>query len=117
MLSDKIGRKVVTIGALFMNFACSITLGLCTTFEAAFYVRIISGLFAGSMPITKSMIREVTDDTNISALYGSFALGIGLANSLGPFMAGLSKPADSLGGNFDCDFFRTYPYFLPLFLQ
>ncbi|OMJ79964.1 hypothetical protein SteCoe_19879 [Stentor coeruleus] len=117
ILSDKIGRKIVTMGALFISLLSSLALGLCTTYESAIYIRIISGFFAGNSPINKSMIREVTDDTNISTLYGSFTLGIGIANFLGPLMASLSKPADTIGWIFNNDFFRTYPYFLPLSLH
>lgn len=102
---------------LCVHLFSSLALGLCTTYEAAFCVRLINGLFAGSTPVNKSFMRELTDDNNISSLYGYFALGVGLGNSIGPFMAGLSKPAENIGGIFDCSFFRTYPYFLPLALQ
>ncbi|OMJ92237.1 hypothetical protein SteCoe_5005 [Stentor coeruleus] len=111
--SDKVGRKLIIMTSLFMNLITSLALGLCTSFEAAIIIRIISGLFAGSLPVSKSFIREITDDTNISSLYGYFALGVGLASSIGPFLSTLSKPADTIGSIFDCEFFKSYPYFLP----
>ena len=76
----------------------------------------ISGFFAGNTPISKSLVREITTNNNISKLYGYFALGVGLANVFGPFVSGLSHPAKTIGGIFDNDFFKKYPYFLPFFV-
>lgn len=103
--------------SLFTNSITSLALGLCTSYEFALIIRIISGLFAGSLPVSKSYIREITDDTNISSLYGYFALGVGMAFSIGPLISTLSKPASTIGGIFDCEFFQRYPYFLPLFIK
>ena len=94
----------------------SLALGLCRTFKYAFIIRLISGFFAGNIPICKSLIREVTTNNNISKLYGFFSLGVGLGFVVGPFISGLSHPAENIGGIFDNEFFRTYPYFLPLFI-
>ena len=94
----------------------SLALGLCRSFKYALTIRLISGFFAGNTPVCKSLIREVTTNNNISKLYGFFSFGIGLASVVGPFVSALAHPAENIGGIFDNEFFRAYPYFLPLFI-
>ena len=93
----------------------SLALGLCRSFKYALIIRFMSGFFAGNTPVSKSLIREVTTNKNISKLYSYFSLGVGIGAVAGPFIAGLSNPAENIGGIFDNEFFRMYPYFLQFF--
>lgn len=76
-----------------------------------------SGFGSANIPVTKSLIREVTTDMNVSKLYGYFSLGIGIGNVVGPLLGGLSDPYRQIGGVFESTLFRSYPYLLPLVIQ
>lgn len=90
---------------------------MCTSFELALILRLANGIFAAVIPLTKSLVADISNDQNISTLYGFIGLGIGLAGIVGPLVSSLSSPAVTFGGLFDNDFFRTYPYFLPFLSQ
>ena len=101
-----------------MHIIASVSLAFCTNYTQAFTNRIISGLCAGSTPITKSIIREITTDKTISELYSVFAFGVGLANILGPLFALMANPVKSMPELFKSySLFVNYPYILPLTLQ
>lgn len=118
MLSDRIGRKKVLIFSTSMHILASVSLAFCTTYTQAFINRTIAGLCAGSTPITKSILREITTDKTISKLYAVFALGVGLANIIGPLFSMTANPSKSLSSIFgNIRFFETYPYCIPLVLQ
>ena len=111
------GRKKVLIFTTFANFVSAAHLAFSTSYSEAFVNRFISGLCAGSTPVTKSLMREISDDASISKLYGVFAIGVGLANFIGPLLALFSNPAETVEVLKDSEFFIKFPYFLPLFLQ
>lgn len=101
-----------------MHIIASVSLAFCENYTQAFINRAIAGLCAGSTPITKSIIREITTDKTISKLYSVFALGVGLANIIGPLFALTANPGKSmpeLFGNYKL--LLNYPYMLPLVLQ
>jgi hypothetical protein len=65
--------------------------------------------------MTKSLIRELSSDSNISQFYGFFAIGFGFASFLGPLLAMTANPNKWL--SVESSFFKTYPYSMPLLLQ
>jgi len=65
-LSDKIGRKpVVLIGLLGLTLSM-LSFGLSRTFPALVASRSLVGLLNGNIGVLKSMLGEITDDTNIA---------------------------------------------------
>jgi len=63
-LSDKIGRKpVVLIGLLGLTLSM-LCFGLSRTFPALVASRSLVGLLNGNVGVLKSMLGEITDDTN-----------------------------------------------------
>ena len=99
-----------------MHIISSITLAFCTTYTQAFLNRIFAGFCAGSIPVTKSLIREMTTDKNISEVYKYFAIGVGVANVVGPLFSMASTQSLSFVFG-DFGFLKDYPYCFPLFFQ
>lgn len=65
-LSDKIGRKpVVLIGLLGLALSM-LFFGLSRTFPALVASRSLVGLLNGNVGVLKSMLGEITDDTNVA---------------------------------------------------
>ena len=118
LISDRIGRKQSLIYILTGVLSTSILLGVAQIFEVALLARVLAGLFAGIIPMTKTLIRDLSDDSNISVLYSYFGGGYGAASIFGPLIgATLSKLNDSLPPSMTLSIFNTFPYFMPLLAQ
>jgi MFS family permease len=78
MLSDRIGRKPpLVFGTL--GLAAAVTgFGLSTTFVSLAIFRSLQGVFNGNIGITKAVLAEITDSSNVtrgeSALGGIYAV-------------------------------------------
>ena len=117
-ISDRIGRKNSMMVLLFAKIFTSLGFGLSPNLWWAIFWRMSAGFFAGTIPIMKAMIRDLSDDTNISVLYGYFSSGSGAASILAPILAGLlSRPLNSGLGLFDNEFIVAFPYFYPMMVQ
>ena len=94
-------------------------LGLSTNYTTAFIARALAGLCAGITPVTKALMKDMTDNTNYSVLFsycGIFhsGIGTGLGSLIGPLIGGLlSNPNESLFSDSKTVFFAVYPYSLP----
>ncbi|KAF6748556.1 major facilitator superfamily domain-containing protein [Ephemerocybe angulata] len=114
-LSDQVGRKpVLILGPLGLSFAM-LGFGLSKTFWPLVLFRTLQGFFNGNIGVSKSVIAEITDSTNIGDAYALTPLMWSCGTTLGPMLGGLlSNPAaqwpDTLG---KIAFLRQYPYFLP----
>ena len=115
--SDKLGRQHSLILVLIGISVSSIGFGLSWSFEVALMWRMISGLCAGTVPITKAMLRDVSDDSNIAVLYSYFGTGHGIAAVLGPLLGGVLAHPGRIFPLFDNWFFNKFPYFLPQLAQ
>jgi MFS family permease len=112
-ISDKIGRKYSLLMTLSSSALASIGFGLSSSFEMALVLRMVQGFLTGTIPITKAMLRDVSDDSNLPVLYGYFGTGYGLGSILGPLCGGLFSRPTFL----DYKLFYNYPYLIPLLIQ
>ncbi|EPQ26331.1 uncharacterized protein PFL1_05980 [Pseudozyma flocculosa PF-1] len=120
-LSDRVGRKPVLLSGL-VGVSCSIILfGLSRTFIAAVFSRALAGAINGNVAVVKSMVGELTDQTNQARAFSLLPLVWSIGCFIGPLLGGyLSKPAQQYpavfgpGAPLEMDgFWQTYPYFLP----
>lgn len=117
-ISDKIGRKNSLLIILSGISLCSLGLGLSYNLWWALGFRIIAGFCAGTIPTLKALMRDVSDDSNISILYSYFGTGYGAASILGPIVGGiLSNPGNSEIFIFNNSFIEAFPYFYPMIFQ
>ena len=104
--------------------------GLSRSFPALVASRSVVGLLNGNIGVLKSMLGEITDDTNIAEgvaflpIVWSSGSTIGYVHSANryniwcylfpsPLIGGvLARPADNWE-QFNLPFWRTFPYFLP----
>lgn len=113
-LSDHIGRKPVILIGLFGLSLSMYCFGLSKTFVGLVLSRALNGALNGNVGILKSMVAEITDETNIAQAYAYMPLAWSSGGTLGPLIGGsLSRPADRFPDLFgNVEFFKTYPYFL-----
>ena len=65
-LSDRIGRKPVLLAGTFGLALSLLCFGLSQSFPAFVVSRSLAGLLNGNIGVLKSMMGEITDDTNVA---------------------------------------------------
>ncbi|KAF8813374.1 major facilitator superfamily multidrug-resistance, DHA1 sub-family [Phlegmacium glaucopus] len=114
-LSDRFGRRpVLLLGPLGLAVSMFI-FGASTKFVPLVLSRCFQGIFNGNIGVTKSMIVEITDASNIGDAYALVPLIWSVGSTIAPIIGGvLSNPAtrwpDTLG---QIHYLRHHPYFLP----
>ncbi|KEP46582.1 MFS general substrate transporter, partial [Rhizoctonia solani 123E] len=113
-ISDRIGRRPVLMFGLFGQAASIFSVGLSKRFWQVVFSRALSGALNGNAVVAKSMVVELTDETNQAQAFAFFPIVWSTGSTLGPFLGGtLSHPAKLLPGVFAAPFWKEYPYFLP----
>ncbi|KAI6042924.1 major facilitator superfamily domain-containing protein [Pisolithus marmoratus] len=113
-LSDHIGRKPVLLTGLFGLSLSMYCFGLSKTFVGLVLSRALNGALNGNVGVMKSMMVEITDETNLAQAYAYMPIAWSSGGTLGPLIGGfLSRPADRFPNVFgNAAFWREYPYFL-----
>ncbi|KAJ1890277.1 hypothetical protein LPJ81_005965, partial [Coemansia sp. IMI 209127] len=115
ILSDRIGRRPVVLMGMLGDLLTFVLFGVSKSFGWALVARSLNGFFTGSGVVIKSIIAEISDDTNRGRMMAMFPLMWHLGSMLGGAIGGLLvdpvKNYPSLFGN--SVLFREYPYLLP----
>ncbi|KAG8753537.1 hypothetical protein FRC11_007327 [Ceratobasidium sp. 423] len=113
-LSDRIGRRPVLISGLCGVVGSTIMFGLSKSLIMMLVSRALSGMLNGNSAVIKSIMGEITDETNQGMVFACSLLfwssGALIAPALGGF---LSHPAERYPSVFGFGLFRLYPYLLP----
>ncbi|KAI0364558.1 MFS general substrate transporter [Pilatotrama ljubarskyi] len=113
-LSDHIGRKPVLLIGVAGLCVSMICFGLSRTFWGLVVSRSLVGLLNGNTGVTKSMMGEITDETNIAQAFAWMPVAWSVGSTIGPTIGGqLAKPHDRWPSVFSHPFWVKYPYFLP----
>ncbi|KAH9054524.1 MFS general substrate transporter [Lactarius vividus] len=115
-LSDHIGRKPVLLCGLLGTVLSSVMFGLSRSFLAlVFSIAVVCmGCLTGNIGVMKSMMAELTDETNMARGFSLIQVTWAVGSTIGPFIGGvLSRPQDRWPNVFSHPFWGEYPYFLP----
>ncbi|KAI9452894.1 MFS general substrate transporter [Lactarius psammicola] len=113
-LSDHVGRKPVLLCGLLGTVVSSILFGLSRSFPALVFSRCLNGILNGNAGVMRSMMAELTDESNMARGFSLITVTWALGCSIGPFIGGvLSRPQDHWPNVFSHPFWGEYPYFLP----
>ncbi|KAI9455178.1 MFS general substrate transporter [Lactarius psammicola] len=113
-LSDYVGRKPVLLCGLLGTIVSSLLFGLSRSFPALVLSRCLHGMLNGNIGVMKSMMAELTDETNVARGFSLFPVTWCVGGTIGPFIGGvLSRPQDRWPNVFSHPFWGEYPYFLP----
>ncbi|KAH9039475.1 MFS general substrate transporter [Lactarius deliciosus] len=113
-LSDYVGRKPVLLCGLLGTIVSSLLFGLSRSFWALVLSRCLHGMLNGNIGVMKSMMAELTDETNMARGFSLLPVTWCVGGTIGPFIGGvLSRPQDHWPNAFSHPFWGEYPYFLP----
>ncbi|KAJ7771274.1 major facilitator superfamily domain-containing protein, partial [Mycena maculata] len=113
--SDRYGRRpVLLFGPVGLAIAM-LGFGPSKRFWSLVIFRCLQGAFNGNIGVSKSVMAEVSDSTNVAEIYSLLPLMWTVGATLGPFIGGtFANPAsrypDSLG---KIRIFQEFPYLLP----
>ncbi|KAK2460164.1 hypothetical protein APHAL10511_007843 [Amanita phalloides] len=115
MASDRFGRRpVLLLGPLGLSLVM-IGFGMSTEFSWLVIFRTLQGMLNGNIGVSKAVIGELTDSTNMADAFAVISLMWCTGVTIAPFLGGLlSRPAerwpDTLGR---LEYLRNHPFFLP----
>ncbi|KAK7032778.1 MFS domain-containing protein [Favolaschia claudopus] len=114
-LSDIYGRRPVLLVAPLGLGLAMFGFGLSKTFWLLLFFRCIQGVCNGNIGVTKTVINEIADATNIADIFSMGPLVWSIAGTIAPLIGGvLSNPATKWPNTFGkIEVFRSHPYFLP----
>jgi len=113
-LSDHVGRKPILLFSLFGTVVSTLLFGLSRSLWALILSRLLNGLVGGNLGVIKSMIAELTDETNVARGFSLMPMARAFGYIIGPFIGGvLARPQDRWPDLFSHPFWAKYPYFLP----
>ncbi|KAH9046408.1 MFS general substrate transporter [Lactarius deliciosus] len=111
-LSDRVGRKPILLFGLLGTTVCSGSRALSGSWLSG--TRFLSGALNGNIGVLKSVLTELTDDSNLARGFSLLPLVPVAGHIIGPFIGGvLSRPQDRWPDSFSHPFWSEYPYFLP----
>ncbi|KAJ2157750.1 hypothetical protein GGF46_004283 [Coemansia sp. RSA 552] len=114
-LSDRIGRRPVILMGLMGDLLTFVLFGLSRSYKWAIITRSLNGLFAGNSAVVKSVMAEISDDTNRPRMMAILPLlwnvGAIAGSALGGILADPANQYPSVFGHIKL--FHTFPYLLP----
>ncbi|XP_022344919.2 uncharacterized protein LOC111137655 [Crassostrea virginica] len=114
-LSDRMGRRPVILMTIFGNGLFCVLFGFTINLPMALVLRFFAGLANGTVGIAKTILYEISDDSNQAIGMSILSMSWGAGIIIGPAVGGLlATPAKKYPAVFTADgAFGQFPYLLP----
>jgi MFS family permease len=115
MASDRYGRRPVLLWGPFGLSIAMLGFGMSSSFTSLLIFRCLQGAFNGNIGVSKAVISELTDSTNIADAFAIMPFMWSMGDIIGPTLGGLlSRPADRWPSTLGrLPYLESHPYFLP----
>ncbi|KAJ3321365.1 hypothetical protein HDV06_004350 [Boothiomyces sp. JEL0866] len=90
--SDRYGRRPILLIGLLGNTITCLLFGFSKTYTFAIIVRAFCGFLNGNLGVVKSMLGELTDETNRGRAFAIWEAAFGLGTIAGPMFESSTKP-------------------------
>eukprot|EP00937_MAST-01D_sp_MAST-1D-sp2_P006865 g6865.t1 len=99
-LSDRLGRRPVMLLCSFASVLLVVAFGFSRSYGMAVALRLCQGLAAGTLPVARTCLGDLTDATNEARAFALMGITWGFGDIVGPTLGGLlATPATHvLGG-------------------
>jgi MFS family permease len=117
-LADRIGRRPVLLMGLVGTGTCVLLFGFSRSYWVAVLARFLWGALNGNIPIAKTYLSEICDDSNQARGFAVIGFAASLGRLVGPVIGGvLSQPAMKYPNVFGSSgLFASFPYLLPMLI-
>ncbi|KAJ1980382.1 hypothetical protein H4R33_005485 [Dimargaris cristalligena] len=114
-LSDRIGRRPILLLGVMGTIVSSLMFGLSQSLAWAVVARVLWGALNGNSCTAKTIMAEITDETNQAQGFSLLPLCWNLGSIIGPMIGGLlANPVANYPSLFgDSVLLAQYPYLLP----
>ncbi|CAO1617812.1 unnamed protein product [Sympodiomycopsis kandeliae] len=114
-LSDSIGRKPILLIGMAGTFFSINAFGLAKNLPSMIAARCIAGLFNANVSVIKSVLGEITDESNSPRAFSLLPLMFAIGTIVGPWLGGtLANPVEQYPQIFgNSQFLKEYPFYLP----
>ncbi|KAJ3867400.1 major facilitator superfamily domain-containing protein [Lentinula novae-zelandiae] len=115
MASDRFGRRPILLLGPLGLFISTLCFGLSTQYRELIIFRSIQGAFNGNIGVSKTILAELSDSTNIAQIFSLapmiWCIGVIMGPSIGGVLADPEKQFSSTLGKISL--LRDHPFFLP----
>ncbi|KAK6537786.1 hypothetical protein TWF694_010694 [Orbilia ellipsospora] len=108
-LSDRIGRKPVILCGTILTAGAFVLWGFTSSLREAILVQALMGTVNGNQGVVSTVLGEITDRSNQSAVFAYLPVVYGIGAILGPILGGLLSSSN----NSRFQLVRQHPYCLP----
>jgi len=88
-LADRFGKKIMMVRAMFFAFIVLFLLGLAQNVNQVLMIRLMQGLFTGTVAASYALVAAGTPDENMSYAIGILSSSIFIGNSAGLAVGGI----------------------------
>ncbi|TFK19579.1 major facilitator superfamily MFS-1 [Coprinopsis marcescibilis] len=114
-VAEKHGRRAVLVVSLSGGALTCVVFGTATTLKQAICIRLLQGVFAGSVGVARGSVAFITDPSNEGRAYAILGFCWGFGGVAGAIIGGsFERPASKWPDTFSgIPLFVKYPYLLP----
>ncbi|KAK8812471.1 hypothetical protein WA158_007705 [Blastocystis sp. Blastoise] len=114
-IADHFGRRPCYLFVLISFLLCILLFGYTTNYTLALIIRVFWGIADGYLGLSKTIVSEICDDSNVAMGFSLFQFGMGFGSLIGPIAGGYLSQINSYWPQLITafPFLKDSPFFVP----